>query len=60
MMALVANGAIVTRDSVHIWWRSMVAIIDGGRKWRMNSGRALVMAAPSRPHARLTASETNT
>ena len=29
MMALVAMGATLTTDSVHISWRSMVAIISG-------------------------------
>jgi hypothetical protein len=51
MMALVAMGATLTTDLVHISWRSMVAIISGPTKWRMNSGRALVSAAPSRPQA---------
>src|ERR1017187_7366099 len=56
MIALEAIGATLTTDSVHIVWRSMVAIISGLTKWRMNSGRAMVSAAPSRPKATETAS----
>ena len=60
MMALEAMGATLTTDSVHMVWRSMVAIISGPTKWRMNSGRAMVSAAPSRPKATETRSEAAT
>ena len=60
MMELEAIGATLTTDFVHISWRSMVAIIAGPTKWRMNSGRALVSAAPSTPHATDTSSEAAT
>ena len=60
MMWLVSEGATLTMDSVHIWWRSMVAIISGPTKWRMNSGRALVRTAPRTPKATETASEART
>ena len=60
MMALVARGAMPTMECVHIWCRSMVAIISGPTKWRMNSGRAVVRTTPSRPQATETSSDATT
>ncbi len=60
MMALVAMGAIPTMERVHIWWRSIVAIISGPTKWRMNSGRAVVRTTPSRPQALETSRDART
>ena len=51
MMRLVSRGATLTMDCVHISWRSMVAIICGPTKWRMNSGRDVVSTTPSSPQA---------
>ena len=59
-MALVAMGAMEITLLVHISCRSMVAIIWGPTKWRMNSGRALVSTAPSSPQASETSSEVAT
>ena len=56
MIWLVAIGATPTIEWVHIWCRSMVAIICGPTKCRMNSGRALVSAAPTSPHPAATSS----
>ena len=57
MMWLVSFGATLTMESVHILCCSIVAIIAGPTKWRINSGRAVVSAAPSSPHPIITSSD---
>ncbi len=60
MMRLVSLGAMLTIDCVHISWRSMVAIMAGPTKWRMNSGLAVVSTTPSSPQAPVISSDART